>query len=146
MISSHQPFTPDDVLQIFDRFIYLGSQILLHLKFLREVRLYVWNADQTAPEELYSMALDGARMKPDGVAKRSSLFLTLASKLEQCKAKVIEKDSVFESMLASTPAKEFPQDVYDIYCRVKGTRRAASSTPSSGTTYPPRFWASPALR
>ncbi len=131
LVSSRLPFTPDDVLQIFDKFIEMGSQILLHLKFLREVTLYVWNAGQTAPEQVYSVGLDKSVMKEDEMQKRASLFLHLASKLEACKGNIKElaaaKENIFETMLNQTPPKDFPQDIYNVRCIVKGRRRRRRS-------------------
>lgn len=136
LVSSRLPFTPDDVLQIFDKFIEMGSQILLHLKFLREVTLYVWNAGQTAPEEVYSVGLDKSVMKEDEMQKRASLFLHLASKLEACKGNIKElaaaKENIFETMLNQTPPKDFPQDIYNVRCIVKGRRRRRSAVADSG--------------
>jgi hypothetical protein len=136
LVSSRLPFTPDDVLQIFDKFIEMGSQILLHLKFLREVTLYVWNAGQTAPEEVYSVGLDKSAMKEEEMQKRSSLFLHLASKLEACKGNIKElaasKENIFETMLNQTPAKDFPQDIYNVRCIVKGRRRRRPAVADTG--------------
>jgi hypothetical protein len=126
LVSSHQPFTSDDVLHIFDKFIEMGSQILLNLKFLREVTLHVWNPGCAAPEEVYRVGLDKSRMKEDEIEKRSSLFLLLASKLEACRrssAGDAAKESLFEAMLDQTPAKDFPQEIYNVHCIVKGRRR-----------------------